>query len=205
MAKKTSKKKQFSRKAGHRSWAAGNAPVPGGHRGDIMSPEKRSAVMSHIKGKNTSPERRIFARLEQHGVDFARHVKDLPGRPDIVLCQAKVAVFLDGDFWHGWRFPLWEHKLSEKWRTKISETRERDQRNFRLLRQRGWRILRIWEHQIERSPEGCVARILRVLGNRLTNPGLGNESQWQRTGVKLRKAKWYGARQFIRRVEGERG
>ena len=162
MAKKTSKRKRFSRKAGHRSWAAGNAPVPGGHQGDIMSPEKRSTVMSHIKAKNTSPERIVFAQLGQHGICFARHVKGLPGRPDIVFRQAKLAVFLDGDFWHGWRFPLWEHKLSEKWRTKIAATRGRDHRNFRVLRQRGWKILRIWEHQIERSPECCVERILRA-------------------------------------------
>jgi DNA mismatch endonuclease (patch repair protein) len=177
MAKRISKKKQFSRKAGHRSWAACNAPVPGRHRGDIMSPEKRSAVMSHIKGENTRPERTIFARLKQHNVEFATHVKDLPGRPDIVLQQARVAVFLDGDFWHGWRFPLWEHKLSEKWRTKIAETRERDHRNFRMLRKRGWRILRIWEHQIERSPDDCVERILRVLGKSVISFRLCNKPQ----------------------------
>jgi DNA mismatch endonuclease (patch repair protein) len=162
MVKKTSKKNRLSRKAGHRSWAAGNAPVPGGHRGDIMSPEKRSMVMSRIKGKNTSPERIIFATLGQHGIYFAKHVKDLPGKPDIVFRQAKLAVFLEGDFWHGWRFPLWEHKLSEKWRKKIAATRERNHRNFRKLHGHGWRILRIWEHQIERSPEGCVERILRA-------------------------------------------
>lgn len=166
MAKKTSNKNRFSRKAGHRSWAAGNAPVPGRHRGDMMSPEKRSTVMSHIKSKNTSPERIIFATLGQHGIYFAKHVKDLPGRPDIVFSQVKLAVFLDGDFWHGWRFPLWEHKLSEKWRTKITATRERDQRNFRMLRQRGWRVLRIWEHQIERSPWKCVEHILKARDER---------------------------------------
>lgn len=167
MARKTPNENRFSRKAGHRSWAARNAPVPGGHRGDIMSPEKRSTVMSRIKGKNTRPERIIFATLRQHDICFAKHVKDLPGSPDIVFRQAKLAVFLDGDFWHGWRFPLWEHKLSEKWRTKIAATRERDHRNFRMLRHGGWRILRIWEHQIERSPGECVKRILRAREERL--------------------------------------
>ena len=179
MAKKTSNKNRFSRKAGHRSWAAGNALVPGGHRGDIMSPEKRSTVMSHIKGKNTSPERIIFATLEQHGIQFAKHVKDLSGRPDIVFCQAKLAVFLDGDFWHGWRFPLWKHKLAEKWRAKIAATRERDHRNFQVLRRCGWRILRIWEHQIERSPQKCVERILSVLKKRVAELGACNQSLQQ--------------------------
>lgn len=184
MAKRTLRKTQFLRKAGHRSWAAENAPVPGGHRGDIMSSEKRSKVMSRIKGKNTSPERIIFATLKQLDIYFVKHVRDLPGRPDIVFRRAKLAVFLDGDFWHGWRFPLWEHKLSERWRTKIAATRERDHRNFRLLRQRGWKILRIWEHQIERSPDACVERILRFRDERLAELAAANESKWQGTDLK---------------------
>lgn len=124
--------------------------------------------MSQIKGRNTSPERIIFSELRRRGVYFAGHVKDLSGRPDIVFRRAKLAVFLDGDFWHGWRFPLWQHKLSEKWRKKIAATRERDQRNFRKLHQDGWKVLRIWEHQIERSPEECVERILKIRQECLT-------------------------------------
>jgi len=116
--------------------------------------------MSRIKGKNTGPERIIFAQLRKHGVYFARHAKDLPGCPDIVFRRGKLAVFVDGDFWHGWRFPLWQHKLSENWRRKIAATRERDNRNFRKLRRLGWVVMRIWEHQIMRSPENCVERIL---------------------------------------------
>ncbi len=148
------------RKAGHRSWAARNALVPGEHRGDIMSPETRSAVMSRIRGKNTGPERTICAKLRRHGVYFARHVRSLPGQPDIVFRRAKLVVFIDGDFWHGWRFPLWQHKLSLRWRDKIAKTRARDRRNFRALRKLGWRVFRIWEHQIENDSEKCVAFIL---------------------------------------------
>ncbi len=177
MPKQPSNNKQFRKKAGHRSWAANNAPVSGEHRGDIMSPEKRSKVMSRIKGKNTSPERTIFAALRREGVYFAKHVKGLPGRPDIVFRRAKLVVFLDGDFWHGWRFPLWQHKLSEKWRIKIAATRERDQRNFRRLRKEGWKVLRIWEHQIERSPQSCVERILEVRQERLTDTVLRNQKR----------------------------
>lgn len=163
MAKKNSKKKRSTPKAGHRSWAPGNAPVPGEHRGDIMSAEKRSRVMSRIKGKNTKPERIIFALLEERNITFLKHVKTLPGRPDIVFHQAKIAVFIDGDFWHGWRFPLWQHKLSDKWREKIAATRKRDQQNFRKLRKQGWHVIRIWEHKIERAPEECIEQILKAL------------------------------------------
>ena len=136
--------KRYQKKAGHRSWAARNSPVSGKHQGDIMSTEKRSQVMSRIKGKNTNPERIMFALLKRRGFTFSRHVRDLPGKPDIVFRRAKVTVFIDGDFWHGWRFPLWEHKLSEKWRNKIKRTRERDQQNFRELRRLGWKVVRIW-------------------------------------------------------------
>jgi DNA mismatch endonuclease (patch repair protein) len=159
--------KRRYRKAGHRCWAAGGTPVPGKHRGDIMSPETRSKVMSRIQGKNTSPERIIFAELRQHGLCFSKHVNDMPGRPDIIFREANLAVFIDGSFWHGWRFPLWQHKLSIKWRNKIAATRERDQRNFAKLRRMGWAIIRIWEHQIENNLQLCINKILNKLDQQI--------------------------------------
>jgi DNA mismatch endonuclease (patch repair protein) len=132
-----------------------------------MSPETRSRIMARIKSKNTSPERTICLELRRHGVYFSSHAKHLPGRPDIVFRRIRVAVFIDGDFWHGWRFPLWEHKLSEWWRKKIAATRTRDHRNFGRLRRMGWRVIRIWEHQIEAMPERCISRILCALAERM--------------------------------------
>jgi len=126
---------------------------------DIMSKEKRSALMSRIKGKNTKPELAIARELTRKGLHPQRHVGKLPGRPDFVFARARVAVFVDGDFWHGWRFPVWEHKLSPFWRDKIAGNRERDQRNFRKLRRAGWKVIRIWEHQINRDLDSCIARI----------------------------------------------
>jgi len=125
------------------------------HRGDIMSPETRSRVMSRIRGKDTE-------LLRANGLDFDSHARDLPGRPDFVLRERRVAIFCDGDFWHGWRFPAWRLKLSEKWEDKIEATRRRDARNHRALRAQGWIVVRLWEHQIERSPDACAARILRA-------------------------------------------
>lgn len=128
-----------------------------------MSPQMRSLLMGRIKGRNTTPERTIFAALEQCGVSFVRHFSELPGRPDVVFPEAKLAVFIDGDFWHGWRFPLWQHKLTEKWRNKIEATRRRDKRNFRRLRQCGWKVLRLWEHQIESNPAKCLNKVMAAL------------------------------------------
>ena len=63
----------------------------------------------------------------------------------------KVAVFVDGDFWHGWRLPAWEHKLSKFWRDKLRANRARDQRNFRRLRAAGWKVIRIWQHALKKK------------------------------------------------------
>jgi DNA mismatch endonuclease (patch repair protein) len=153
----------LSKKAGHRSWKLTDGRVAGVHRGDVMSPEKRSALMSRIRGSNTGPETAVASALRRRGVYFATHAKELPGRPDFVFRRKRVAVFVDGDFWHGWRFPLWKHKLSRKWQEKIARTRERDQRNFRTLRARGWRVVRLWEHQVDRDLEVCIDRILQTI------------------------------------------
>lgn len=129
-----------------------------------MSPETRSAVMSRIKGKDTGPERTIAAALANSGLDWECHVRDLPGRPDFVFATAKVAVFVDGDFWHGWRFPQWRDKLSEKWEAKIEITRQRDARNHRKLRRMGWKVVRLWEHQIEQDLAACMEKVAKALG-----------------------------------------
>jgi DNA mismatch endonuclease (patch repair protein) len=132
------------------------------HSGDIMSPEKRSALMSRIRGKDTAPERTMCRLLRLRKMHFTKHANDLPGRPDIVFRRIKLAVFIDGDFWHGWRFPLWQHKLAPKWREKISTNRARDKRNFRKLRGLGWTLVRLWEHQVDTSSVECLNRIIRA-------------------------------------------
>ncbi|MBN2378170.1 MAG: DUF559 domain-containing protein [Sedimentisphaerales bacterium] len=73
--------------------------------------------------------------------------------------SARVVVFLDGDFWHGYRFGQWEDRVSAFWRKKIGETRKRDQRNFAKLRRMGWRVIRIWGHSIEKDLIGVIEKI----------------------------------------------
>ena len=140
---------------------------PRRHKGDIMSPEKRSALMSRIRGKDTGPERLIAAALNKNGLAWESHTRDLPGRPDFVFRERMVAIFVDGDFWHGWRFPIWRDKLSEKWEDKIDVNRRRDRRNHARLRRRGWSVLRIWEHQIDRDHQACINRILEAVCGRI--------------------------------------
>jgi DNA mismatch endonuclease (patch repair protein) len=125
-----------------------------------MSPEKRSAVMARIRGMDTGPEQRLEKLLRGTRRKFERHVRDLPGRPDFVFRRQRVAVFVDGDFWHGWRFPLWRLKLSEKWEAKIEGNRRRDARNHAKLRRQGWIVVRIWEHEMDRDPGVCLQKVI---------------------------------------------
>jgi len=118
--------------------------------------------MSRIRGKGTKPELIVAELLAQANLSWEEHAKDLRGRPDFVLRAARIIIFVDGDFWHGWRFPAWRLKLSEKWERKIEANRLRDARNFKALRRAGWKVIRLWEHQIKKSPADCLARILAV-------------------------------------------
>jgi DNA mismatch endonuclease (patch repair protein) len=90
-------------------------------------------------------------------------VKELPGCPDFVFQRKRVAVFVDGDFWHGWHYPTWEHKLNPYWRNKIAGNRRRDQYNFRKLRRMGWEVIRLWEHTIKNDFLGSISKIQRAV------------------------------------------
>ena len=128
-----------------------------------MSPEKRSAVMARIKGRGTKPEVAVQAMLEALNAPYEAHARDLPGRPDFVVREARFVILVDGDFWHGWRFHEWRLKLSEPWERKIATNRRRDARNRKLLREAGWAIVSLWEHQVRDSPARCRRRIRRAL------------------------------------------
>lgn len=131
------------------------------HRGDIMDPATRSRVMSRIRGRDTGPERVMAKLLADAGLMVEAQARDLPGRPDFVLREHRIAIFVDGAFWHGWRFPAWRHKLSERWEIKIEQNRYRDRRNHRALRRRGWIVIRFWDFHLERSADHCIERVLK--------------------------------------------
>lgn len=130
---------------------------------DHLTPEQRSRAMKAVKLKNGSLEMLVQRELRGRGYRFQRNCKMLQGSPDIVFRKHKLAVFIDGDFWHGWRLPSWEDKLSEFWRTKLQANRKRDLRNFRRLRNKGWKVIRLWEHEIYSDLNRCIARICREM------------------------------------------
>jgi DNA mismatch endonuclease (patch repair protein) len=133
---------------------------------DHMTAEQRSHAMKSVKLKDGPLEMTVQQVLRKAGVRFSKNYKKLPGSPDIVFLKQKVAVFVDGDFWHGWRLPVWEHKLSEFWKIKLNANRKRDQRNFRRLRAANWIVIRLWEHQILADTDQCVRRIVSACATR---------------------------------------
>ena len=137
---------------------------------DFLTKAERSARMARIRGTNTTPERLVFRFLRRTGVYFARHARDLPGSPDIVFRQARLAVFIDGDFWHGRNFSAWRDGLAPYWAEKIERNARRDRRQSRLLRSLGWHVLRVWGTDACRSPEKAAKRIVDARRSLLATP-----------------------------------
>ena len=118
---------------------------------DCYSKEIRHRVMSRIRSKNTKPEVQLRKFLWSRGVKGYRiHNKKLPGNPDITFSKKKIAIFIDGCFWHGCPKCYVEPKSNcNYWRPKIRNTIERDKRQQKQLELEGWSVIRIWEHEIK--------------------------------------------------------
>lgn len=114
---------------------------------DMFTKEKRSSIMSGIRSKgNSLTELRLIAIMKRFRITGWRRNIKLPGKPDFVFRQARVVIFVDGDFWHGnpkcYRLPK---SNIEYWKQKIEGNVARDKRNTRTLRSLGWRVIRIWQ------------------------------------------------------------
>jgi len=129
---------------------------------DNVSRQVRSRTMAAVKSTgNRSTERVLRAHLVRAGFRGWRlHAKDVAGCPDFVFDEARVAVFVDGCFWHG--CPSCHRPPSsnqEYWTKKVARNKARDRRNSRLLRKDGWTVLRIWEHALRANPRAVVRKI----------------------------------------------
>ena len=140
---------------------------------DILTPEQRSFCMSRVKAKDTALEVRVRSELHKRGFRFRKHLKTLPGKPDVVFTGARVAVFIDGDFWHGYNLSSWEHKLSAFWKEKITRNRERDSDRDRVLREMGWKVVRLWQHEIKQDFEETINRISSAVVGHETKSSAG--------------------------------
>ncbi len=119
---------------------------------DRITKSQRSANMAAVKSRgNKSTEQKFLALLKQNKIiGWRRHYKLLDGTPDFAFPKKKVAVFIEGCFWHGCRICYVGPKSNAKfWQTKIMSNQARDKRNHSLLRKKGWKVIRIWEHQLK--------------------------------------------------------
>ena len=128
---------------------------------DIFTPAKRSWVMSRIRSRDTKIEKKMAQLLRKNNLRYRRFPK-IFGSPDFIV-EKKVLVFCDGDFWHGYRYAKKKKPPKKFWRDKIERNMERDRKVTRRLRADGWSVVRLWEHDIEMSPEKCVGKIRRCL------------------------------------------
>jgi len=130
---------------------------------DKISKEVRSHNMSKIKSKNTKPEILLRKLLWANGLRYRIHYK-LSGSPDIVFVSNRLAVFVDGCFWHKCPKCYVEPKSNTAfWKEKARKNRERDKRNERALKKSGWGVLRVWEHEIKKNPSKTVQKITKKL------------------------------------------
>ena len=131
--------------------------------------------MSRIKEKDTKPEEIVRKYLFSQGFRYRKNDKRLPGKPDIVLPKYKVAVFVNGCFWHkheGCRYFVWPGSNTEFWKEKIEGTVKRDKRQKAELIAAGWRVLIIWECELKPAVR---ERTLQCLCNEIRNVSMGED------------------------------
>lgn len=121
--------------------------------------------MQHIRSMGTVPERKVMLELKRRKIYFAKYVKSLAGKPDIVFRRKKVAVFIDSDFWHGHPKRGVAPKSNMKyWKKKIQGNKKRDKFVNKELKNQGWFVVRIWEYDIKHSFEKSFRQILNAIG-----------------------------------------
>ena len=121
---------------------------------DHLTPEKRSWNMSRIKSKDTTPERIVRSFLHRNGFRFRLHVKDLPGKPDIVLPKYKTVIEVRGCFWHrheGCKDATTPSTNAVFWQKKFAENVARDKRTKQDLKSLGWNVIVVWECEVKRN------------------------------------------------------
>lgn len=128
---------------------------------DILTKEQRHKNMQRIRSNDTKIEVLLRKALWKKGYRYRKNYKELPGKPDIVLTKYKIAVFCDGEFFHGkdWevlKSSLEKSKNNEFWISKISQNRERDDKVNKNLLFMGWTVIRFWGNDIKRHTDECV-------------------------------------------------
>lgn len=120
--------------------------------------------MSQIRSKDTKVEKIVFKELRKKKVYFQKHYSKIEGNPDIALPKKKKAIFIDGDFWHGYELEKLKRRLPKKyWIDKIKRNVKRDRKYEASLKEKGWEVLRLWEHEIYQDLERSIGAVIEFL------------------------------------------
>jgi DNA mismatch endonuclease (patch repair protein) len=131
---------------------------------DFLSKETRSRVMSRIRSKNTKPELALRKALWEHGVRGWRcHPRAVAGKPDLAFTRWRIAVFVDGCFWHGHPDFFTPGKSGTYWDGKIARTKERDRAANQALEEAGWTVIRLWDFEVRDELARCVDEVCWAL------------------------------------------
>ena len=128
---------------------------------DNLTKEQRRKNMQHIRSKDSVIEKKLRKALWDRGYRYRKNYKDLPGKPDIVLTKYKIAIFCDGEFFHGKDWEILKPRLeksnnSEFWKRKIKRNMERDEEVNKQLLFLGWTVIRFWGKDIMKNTEECI-------------------------------------------------
>lgn len=144
-----------------------NRVVPS-FKGFRSSGQAASAVGRANRKTHTQPEVLLRRALWRKGIRYRLYASDVPGRPDLVIRSLRVAIFVDGDFWHGRDWPKRRKRLqrganASYWMAKIARNRARDRLTTRSLQRDGWNVIRVWELDVRRDPEAAAARVAALV------------------------------------------
>lgn len=135
---------------------------------DRLSPDQRRRCMQANKSYGTKPEILLARELWRRGYRYRKNVRSVPGSPDICFKKQKVAVFVDGEFWHGRDWPKQQHRIKshrEYWYPKIERNMAHDQKVDIRLQRMGWEVLRFWESDVLKRLSLCADKVELVLRN----------------------------------------
>lgn len=128
---------------------------------DRLTKEQRHKNMSNVKNKDTDIEILLRKALWHKGIRYRKNYRIYDCKPDIVISKYKIAIFCDGEFWHGRYLGVSDAKTNVKfWQIKIKRNQERDLENTIMLRDNGWCVLRFWSTDIKVNLESCISKIL---------------------------------------------
>lgn len=123
--------------------------------------KQRSKTMAKIKGKNSRPEMLLRQALWAKNMRFRIHRKDLPGKPDLVIEKYRLAIFVDGDFWHGYGLDKRNFNSNQAfWVPKLKRNMQRDQFINQTLTDLGYTVMRFWEHEVKTNSTACVNQVM---------------------------------------------